>query len=192
MAAALERLARVSSRPRYAFVLLNLIAHVARSDGCAVPWIKRDNELISRCDWLCDALTPTAYRGPRNVDLAARVHRDLIRGGALPRDAKDAQRAVAEKMRARIRTAGKSNLSRAASELVHAGLLRRHYKGYRIDHQNRGGQRYAVYTLFGNAKHLVCPAPRFDSAQAALAMGRRQPLIESSCQRLAVRSHAGM
>jgi predicted transcriptional regulator len=72
----------------------------------------------------------------------------------LPRDAEDAQRAVAEEMRARIRTAGKSNLSRAVSELVNAGFLRRHYQGYRIDHQNRGGQRHAVYTLVGDARLL--------------------------------------
>ena len=159
IAAVLERLAQVSSRPRYAFMLLNLIAQVAGPDGSAGPWIKRDTELVSLRDWLCDALAPMAQRGPRNVALAERVHRDLVKGGALPRDAKDAQRAVAEEMHARIRTAGKSNLSRAVSELVTAGLLRRHYQGYLIDHQNRGGQRHAVYTLIGEARRLI-PAIR--------------------------------
>ena len=60
IAALLERLAQVSSRPRYAFMLLNLIAQVAGPDGSAGPWIKRDNELVSLRDWLCDALTPMA------------------------------------------------------------------------------------------------------------------------------------
>ncbi|ARR57453.1 MULTISPECIES: hypothetical protein [Sphingobium] len=158
IAAVLERLAQVSSRPRYAFMLLNLIAQVAGPDGSAGPWIKRDNELVSLRDWLCDALTPMAQRSTRNVALAERVHRDLVRGGVLPRDAEDAQRAVAEEMRARIRTAGKSNLSRAVSELVNAGFLRRHYQGYRVDHPNRGGQRHAVYTLIGDARLLVSAA----------------------------------
>jgi len=163
IAAVLERLAQASSRPRYAFMLLNLIAQVAGPDGSAGPWIKRDNELVSLRDWLCDALTPMAQRGPRNVALAERVHRDLVRGGVLPRDAEDAQRAVAEEMRARIRAAGKSNLSRAVSELVNAGFLRRHYQGYRVDHRNRGGQRHAVYTLVGDAR-LLGPAVRAPKA----------------------------
>jgi len=154
IAAVLERLAQVSSRPRYAFMLLNLIAQVAGPDGSAGPWIKRDNKFVSLRDWLCDALTPMAQRSARTAALADRVHKDLVRGGVLPRDAEDAQRAVAEEMRARIRTAGKSNLSRAVSELVNAGFLRRHYQGYRIDHQNRGGQRHAVYTLVGDARLL--------------------------------------
>lgn len=159
IAALLERLAQVSSRPRYACMLLNLIAQVAGPDGSAGPWIKRDNELVSLRDWLCDALTPMAQRGLRNATLAERVHRDLIRGGSLPRDAEDAQRAIAEEMRVRIRTAGKSNLSRVVSELVNAGFLRRHYQGYRVDHQNRGGQRHAVYTLVGDAR-LLGPTAR--------------------------------
>lgn len=155
IAALLERLSQVSSRPRYAFMLLNLIAQVAGPDGSAGPWIKRDNELVSLRDWLCDALTPMTQRGPRTPAVADRVRRDLIRGGTLPRDPEDAQRAVAEETRARIRTAGKSNLSRAVSELVNAGLLRRHYQGFRVDHLNRGGRRHAVYTLKGIALFLV-------------------------------------
>lgn len=155
IAAVLEQLAQVSSRPRYAFMLLNLIAQVARADGSAGPWIKRDNELVSLRDWLCDALTPMAQRGPRHLALAERVHKDLDKDGALPRDAEAAHQAVAAEMRVRIRTAGKSNLSRAVSELVKAGLLRRHYQGYRIDHRNRGGQRHAVYTLIGRARGLT-------------------------------------
>lgn len=33
------------------------------------------------------------------------------------------------------------------SDLVKAGLVRRHYQGYRVDHHNRGAQREAVYTI---------------------------------------------
>jgi hypothetical protein len=86
---------------------------------------------------------------------AERVESDLARNGLLPGDPEKRRGVIAEEMRARIRTAGKSNLSRAVSELVNAGLLRRHYQGYRVDHRNRGGQRHAVYTLIGDALRLV-------------------------------------
>jgi len=42
--------------------------------------------------------------------------------------------------------------------MVAAGLLRRHYQGYRVDHHNRGAQRQAVYTLTGLARILIAPA----------------------------------
>src|SRR3546814_15698158 len=88
----------------------------------------------------------------------------------------------AEEMRARIRTAGKGNLSRAVSELMNAGLLRRHYQGYRVDHRNRGGQRHAVYTLIGDALRLV---PGISSTpnlpvQGELALDRKSTRLNSS------------
>jgi hypothetical protein len=52
-----------------------------------------------------------------------------------------------EEVRSRILRSGRTNVSRAVSDLVRAGLLRRHYKGYRVDHPNRGAQREAVYTI---------------------------------------------
>ncbi|EQB00941.1 hypothetical protein [Sphingobium sp. HDIP04] len=159
IAAVLERLAQVSSRPRYAFMLLNLIAQVAGPDGSAGPWIRQDDQFVSLRDWLCDALIPMAQRPPRSAALADRVQRQLNKDGLLPSDANEAQQTIAKEMRTRIRNAGKSNLSRAVTELVSADLLRRHYHGYRIDHRNRGGQRQAVYTLIGDALRLL-PAAR--------------------------------
>lgn len=160
-----ERLAQVSSRPRYAFMLLNLIAQAAGPDGSAGPWIRRDNETLSLRDWLCDALTPMAQRGPRSAALAERVQSDLVRNGLLPSDPEKRRGVIAEEMRARVRIAGKSNLSRAVSELVSAGLLHRHYQGYRVDHRNRGAQRHAVYTLVGDARRLV---PAVDAAKGPM------------------------
>ncbi|HKY81356.1 MAG TPA: hypothetical protein VJM09_07775 [Sphingobium sp.] len=155
VAALLQKLAQCSTRPRYSFMLLNLIAQVARPDGSAGPWVDQEGELITLRDWLCDALTPMAQRGPRSAALAERIRRELDERGLLPEDAAARQQAIADEMRARVRTAGKSNLSRAVSEMVNAGLLRRHYQGYRVDHQNRGAQRHAVYTLIGEARPLV-------------------------------------
>ncbi|MAM38210.1 MAG: hypothetical protein CL949_06820, partial [Erythrobacter sp.] len=75
---------------------------------------------------------------------------------------------VHDEVQVRVRASGKTNLSRAASELVKAGLLKRHYQGYRVDHLNRGAQRQAVYTLTGRARALVSsrPAPPRTNAPA--------------------------
>ena len=160
--ALLDILARRSSRPRYAFMLLGLIAEVADGQGRAGPFVRSEEGTLTLRDWLSDALSPMAARDRRRLALAERVREELALTGALPRDRAEADRVVEEEVRSRVRTAGKSNLSRAVSELVGAGLLRRHYQGYAVDHHNRGGQRHAVYTLAGPARCLVAmtaPAP---------------------------------
>ena len=62
-------------------------------------------------------------------------------------DAEQAARAIDNEVRERVRRSGRCNVSRAVSDLVRAGLVRRHYQGYRVDHHNRGAQREAVYTI---------------------------------------------
>ena len=49
-----------------------------------------------------------------------------------------------DEIEARILRSGWTNVSRALSDLVRAGLLQRHYQGYRVDHPNRGAQREVV------------------------------------------------
>lgn len=157
----LEQLARASERPRYAFMLLNLIADVASGDGAAGPFVLRGNLSVGLRDWLCDALTPMGRRDPKRQALAARVRAEFERGGQLPEDPLEASRLVDLEVRDRVRASGKTNLSRAVTELVNAGLLKRHYQGFRVDHLNRGAQRQAVYTLIGRARCLIAPeAPR--------------------------------
>jgi hypothetical protein len=94
-------------------------------------------------------------RDPRRVALTERVRSDLILEDRMPEDPEHAAQVIEDEVRARVRASGKSNLSRAVSELVGAGLLRRYYKGYAIDHENRGGQRHAVYVLQGKARCLL-------------------------------------
>ena len=72
-----------------------------------------------------------------------------------PADTSDAERRVEEEVQARIMRSGRTNISRAVSDLVRAGLLRRHYQGYRIDHANRGAQREAVYTVTPEARSAL-------------------------------------
>lgn len=151
----LDQLARNSTRPRYAFMLLNLIAEVAGPDGQAGPWIKAGNDQVLLRDRLCDALTPMGRRDPRRQALTERVRQELTEKSLLPTEPSLADILVDEEVRDRVRAAGKTNLSRAVTELVNAGLLKRHYQGYRIDHRNRGAQRHAVYILAGRARCLL-------------------------------------
>jgi len=151
----LDILAHVSERPRYAYMVLHLIAQAAGADGRAGPLVHHAGGVTTIRDWLCDALSPMAHRDPRRIALTARVRTDLARAGRLPAEAEQARVAIEEEVRARVRASGKSNVSRAVSELVRAGLLRRHYQGYRVDHHNRGAQRQAVYTLSPAAQALL-------------------------------------
>ncbi|MFM2371899.1 MAG: hypothetical protein RIS85_1621 [Pseudomonadota bacterium] len=155
MSALLVLLASASTRPRYAFMALSLIAEVANAEGEAGPFIRRDGRQFTLRDWLCDGLAPMGGRDPRRAALAERVRDDLTLEGKLPSDPRAAAQAVETELRERVRASGKTNLSRAVSELVGAGLLRRYYAGYAVDHANRGGQRHAVYVLQGLARCLL-------------------------------------
>ncbi len=136
-------------------MLLNLIAEVADAKGSAGPYVPHPSGTVLLRDWLCDALAPMAQRDPKRRALTAKIREELgthehrATGGA------GARSAVDDEVRARVRAAGKANLSRAVTELVKAGLLERHYEGYRVDHKNRGAQRHAVYTLAGSARTLL-------------------------------------
>jgi predicted transcriptional regulator len=60
-----------------------------------------------------------------------------------------------EEIEARILRSGRTNVSRAVSDLVRAGLLQRHYQGYRVDHPNRRAQREAVYTIAPDVRRAL-------------------------------------
>jgi hypothetical protein len=113
-------------------------------------------------DWLSDALTPMGHRDPKRKALTSKLDTELRASGRLPDDGRSAEAIVDEEVRQRVRAAAKANLSRAVTELVKAGLLKRHYEGYRVDHQNRGAQRHAVYTLDGLARNLIARTSKFN------------------------------
>jgi hypothetical protein len=106
-------------------------------------------------DWLSDALIPMAQRDARRRAVVEQVRADLARKGALPVDPAQAEQAVASELRDRLRHSGRTNVSRAVSDLVRAGLIRRHYQGYCVDHENRGAQREAVYTIIPSVKRAL-------------------------------------
>jgi hypothetical protein len=153
--ALLDQLAHASTRPRYAFMVLGLIAELARPDGSAGPIVMRNGTSILLRDWLCDALTPMGCRDPKRQALAKRIRDELKSASRLPEDHCAAEVLVEDEIRERVRSSGKTNLSRAVTELVKAGLLSRHYQGTFVDHRNRGAQRHVVYTLAGRARCLL-------------------------------------
>lgn len=155
----LEQLAQCSKRPRYAYMLLTLIADVTKTNGRAGPFVVEGNRSTPLRDWLCDALTPMGGRDPKRQALKEKVHAELQQLGRLPQDNAQAAALIDDEVRDRVRASGKTNLSRAVTELVNAGLLKRHYQGYCVDHQNRGAQRQAVYTLDGLARSLLARNP---------------------------------
>lgn len=153
--AVLERLSTLCERPRYSFMVLNLIAQASAQTGSAGPFVREGNRRVPVRDWLCDALMPVAQRDPRRRAIAGRVRAELQARRALPADPAEAEAVIESQVRKRVRQSGRTNVSRAVSELVRAGLVRRHYEGYRVDHHNRGAQRQAVYTVTEEARRAL-------------------------------------
>ncbi|WP_395396353.1 hypothetical protein WBP07_20870 (plasmid) [Novosphingobium sp. BL-8A] len=143
----IERIADFSNRPRYAFLILNLIAKAAGPGLSAGPYVIENSQRLPIRDWLCDAMMPLAQRDGRRKAVVEAVRKDLTREGRLSTDPIENDRVLMDAVRNRVLRSGRSNVSRAVSDLVRAGLLRRHYQGFRVDHDNRGAQREAVYTL---------------------------------------------
>ncbi|MDE2562800.1 MAG: hypothetical protein KGL48_11200 [Sphingomonadales bacterium] len=138
-------LAAASNRPRYAFLVLQLVAEAADHRGQAGPFILDSGQPVLLRDWLCMQLMPMSEQATRRAALRARVSasfEDELTGNAQVDEAMiDA--AVEEQVLA----VGRANVSRAISDLVRAGLVTRHYAGYATNHKNRGGGRRAVYVV---------------------------------------------
>lgn len=163
--AVLERLARISARPRYTFMVLNLIARAAGHSNSAGPYVQAKGGAIPVRDWLSDALIPMAQRDVRRRAVVDQVRCDLADKGMLPSDPAAAEQRIADGVRERLLHSGRTNVSRAVSDLVRAGLIHRHYQGYRVDHSNRGAQREAVYTI---VPAVQCALGKGSVGQAAL------------------------
>ncbi len=153
----LDRLTAVCERPRYSFMVLNLIAQASAQSGSAGPYVREGDRQVPVRDWLCDALVPVARRDPRRLAIADKVRAELKQRNELPSDTAAAERLIAAEVQKRIRLSGRTNVSRAVSELVRAGLMQRHYQGYRVDHHNRGAQRQAVYTITDEVRRALHP-----------------------------------
>lgn len=136
-----------SARPRYTFMVLDLIARIARQDGQAGPLVREGDALVPIRAWLARTMAPSGARQQQRGMIAEKIRADLAGKGELPSDLSEAERIVELQVHERIRDTGMTAISRAVSELVRAGLIDRHYQGYMVDHENRGAQRHAVYTV---------------------------------------------
>ena len=151
-------LAEVSSRPRYAFLVLQLVTEAADGRGQAGPFVCRDSRPTLLRDWLCTQLLPMSEQNGRRAALRARVAASLENEltGDDARDAALIDLAVEEQVLA----VGRANVSRAISDLARGGLVTRHYAGYATNHRNRGGGRHAVYVVNAGVLRLLRrPAP---------------------------------
>lgn len=140
-------IAEHSARPRYTFMVLDLIARVARPNGEAGPLVRDGQALVPIREWLAATIAPSSARNHQRRDTAAKVRARLATAGELPVDPAEADRMVEVQVSERTRDTGMTAISRAVSELVRAGLIQRHYQGYLVDHENRGAQRHAVYVV---------------------------------------------
>ena len=143
----LAAIAAASPRPKFSYMLLQLLEEVADEKGRAGPSVMVNGDAVPVRDWLCDALAPIAQRTPWRRSTIETVRSALEQADELPADPTQADRVIEERVRERVRQSGRCNVSRAVSDLCRGGILRRHYQGYRVDHQNRGAQREAVYTI---------------------------------------------
>lgn len=142
------KLAQVSRRPRYTFMVLNLISEIAGPDGKAGPYVEARGQQIPLRDWLSDNLAPLAHDERRRADLRRRLMAEMK--NELPGNPKEAEKLVERALQQRIRSSGKTNISHAVSDLVKAGMVTRHYEGWVRNHVNRGAQRHAVYVVDGD------------------------------------------
>lgn len=140
-------IAQHSNRPRYTFMVLDLIARVARPNGEAGPVVRDGTALVPIREWLAAAIAPSSGRHHQRRAVEDRIRRTLSEQGSLPKDPQAAARVIGDLVQERVRETGMTAISRAVSELVAAGLIRRHYQGKIVDHENRGAQRHAVYTV---------------------------------------------
>lgn len=142
----LDQLSDVSSRPRYAFMILHLLAEQAGPGGRAGPIVTdEDQERLTLREYIGKRLSKMSGRDKRRRELEARVRAELA--DTLPPDLFEAQQLVDREVAERTRASGADNFSRVVSELERAGYLTRFYQGYRKNHANRGGLRNLVCVL---------------------------------------------
>ncbi|MEW9856364.1 hypothetical protein [Novosphingobium sp. M1R2S20] len=141
----LDRLSEVSSRPRYAFAVLNLLAEQAGPGAKVGPFILDDGETLPLRVWVGKRLARISGRNQRRRKIEQRIRQELA--SKLPNDLFEAQKIVDAAVEEHVRATGADNFSRVATELEKAGYIRRFYEGYRTNHSNRGGLRNLVCVL---------------------------------------------
>ena len=141
----LDRLSEVSSRPRYAFAVLNLLAEQAGPNSKVGPFIQDEDETLPLRVWVGKRLSRISGRSQRRKQIEQRIRQELAE--ELPADMFEAQKIIDAAVEERVRITGADNFSRVVTELERAGYVSRFYQGYRTNHNNRGGLRNLVCVL---------------------------------------------
>jgi len=92
-------------------------------------------------------MIPMAQRHHRRKAIRQKLIEEMKRHDTMPADPAEMDEVLETKMQDRLQQSARCSVSRAVSDLVRAGLVQRHYQGHAVDHENRGAQREAVYTL---------------------------------------------
>lgn len=141
----LDRLAEVSSRPRYAFAVLNLLAEQAGPGSRVGPFIEDEGEILPLRSWVGKRLSRLSGRSQRRKKIEQRFREELAH--KLPDDMFEAQKVIDAAVEEHVRATGADNFSRVVTELEKAGFVSRFYQGYRTNHNSRGGLRNLVCVL---------------------------------------------
>lgn len=141
----LDSLSEVSNRPRYAFMVLNLLAEQAGPGNKAGPFVREGDTALPLREWIGVRLSRMSGRDKRRRELEKRIRLNLQPG--LPDDLIEAQEMVDKAVADHVRTTGADNASRVIRDLEKAGYVKRHYQGYATNHTNRGGLRNLVCVL---------------------------------------------
>ena len=185
-AAGLVCLSQASSRPRYAFLVLQLIAELADERGHAGPFVKTEGRAVLLREWLCDQLLPMSERPGRRASLRRRV--EVAMAGSLSGNPElDAQR-IEQAVDDQVRAVGRANVSRAVSELVKAGIVSRFYQGFATNHAHQGGGRNVVYVVKPEVLQLL---PKARSETIGVAMSAAPPPIDPILVRVPQRKRGG-
>jgi len=150
-----DRIAAVTRRPRYALLVLELIAREAGLNGSLGPYVRTEEGRVPVRDWLCQALAPLAKRDCRRIAMIEAVRGEVLGKAQHGAEPAELERECEAQIKERIIRSGRTSVSRAVSDLVKAGLLRRHYQSYRVDHPNRGAGREAVYTITAEVRRTL-------------------------------------
>ena len=81
----IDRISQVSKRPRYAFMVLNLIYKAVGQGDSIGPYVRYGDDLLPVRDWLCEARIPLAQRDGRRrtLDTDVLVIEDAERASAI-------------------------------------------------------------------------------------------------------------
>jgi len=141
----LDRLSEVSSRPRYAFAVLNLLAEQAGPGSKVGPFIHDEDGVLPLRTWIGKRLSRISGRNQRRKKIEQRIRQELA--DKLPEDMFEAQKIIDAAVEEHVCATGADNFSRVVTELEKAGYVSRFYQGYRSNHANRGGLRNLVCVL---------------------------------------------